>query len=155
MSSVTAPEWWAQTQEARVLLDPLVRWLGATQRLRREGGIFLEFPWAGRRVDVVTVGKKLRTAAFELKLGSTGRVLEQAIYNRAAFDRSYIVIAHAPGNSALEQATNCGVGVLIVSRGTVRLAIDSPIERPSPTVRKRLLRMLRDREPLVPFHDAL
>jgi len=139
---------WIRTQEAAVLMEPLLAWLTATQRLRVQGNIFIEFPWAGRRVDLVTVGKRLTTSAFELKLGRIGRVLEQAIYNRAAFDRSYIVIAHVPGEQALMEAKQCGVGVLIVQSGAVRLMLDSPLARPGRVVRGRLLRSLGTRSPL-------
>lgn len=137
----------ARTREAAVLMEPLLRWLVATRRLRDEGGVFLELPWAGRRVDVVTVGKRLRTSAYELKLGATGRALEQAIYNRAVFDRSYIVVAHVPGPRSLGEAEAAGVGVVLVNGVGVRLLVESPVERPHAVVRKRLLASLRARTP--------
>jgi hypothetical protein len=137
----------ARTREAEVLMDPLLRWLVTTRRLRNSGGVFLELPWAGRRVDLVTLGKRLRTSAYELKLSDTRRALEQAIYNRAVFDRSYIVVGQLPSAAALAQATACGVGVLLIRRNVVRLVVESPLERPHPAVRKRLLAALRGRSP--------
>lgn len=135
----------ARTQEGELLLEPLLQWLVGTQRLRAEGGLYLELPWSGRRIDVVTVGKRLRTAAFELKLGRTGRALEQAIYNRAAFDRSYMVLGHLPSQTMLDEAACHGIGVLVVEQSGARLVVESPLEQPSPAVRKRLLSSLRTR----------
>jgi len=141
----------ARTQEAAVLMAPLVQWLRSTRRLRAEAGVFLEFPWAGRRVDVVTVGKRLRTSAFELKLGSIGRALEQAIYNREVFDRSYIVVGHLPSQLSLREAAGLGIGVVLVHEGRACPLQESPFRRPHAGVRRRLLRSVRTRSPWEPL----
>lgn len=137
----------AATLEAQVLCPPLVCWLQGTQRLREEGSILFEVPWAGRRVDIVTLGKRLRVSAFELKLGRTSRVLEQAIYNRAVFDRSYMVVVHLPRPQTLEDARREGVGIVLVRDGHVRLILESPLVRYRGPARDRLLARLLERRP--------
>lgn len=139
---------WIQTEEARVLTGPLLAWLVSARRYRDDTDLFVELPWAGRRVDVVTVSRRLRVAAFELKLRGAGRVFEQALYNRAAFDRSYMVVDQAPSAHLLREADTYGIGVLQLQKGSIRLLVESPLERPSAAIRTRLLNALRAREPV-------
>jgi hypothetical protein len=143
MTAVRALPSGARTREADLLLEPLLRWLRSNRRVRPDSRMFLELPWSGRRVDVVTVGVRLRTAAFELKLSDSGRALEQAIYNRAAFDRSYVVLPQRRTMRYVDEAARFGVGVLVVADAGVRLILESPFQRPSDGVRKRLLASLR------------
>lgn len=135
----------ARTREAEVLMDPLLCWLMTTQRLRHHAEVFLEVPWAGRRVDLVTLGRRLRASAYELKLGDTTRALEQALYNRAVFDRSYVVVDRRPSAIVMGEASAFGIGIVLVISSVVRLVLESPLERPGPVVRKRLLTTLRAR----------
>src|SRR5437868_6969727 len=78
------------------LLEPLMEWLFRTRRINAKSRIAVELPWLGRRVDLATLTTTGRTAAYELKLGSLGRALEQAAYNRLSFDRSFVVTAGKP-----------------------------------------------------------
>jgi hypothetical protein len=146
MSIIERSPPWDHTYEALVLAAPLLRWLRSKQRLRMDTEVFMEFPWAGRRVDIVTLSRGLRSAAFELKLRASGRALEQALYNRGAFDRSYIVVDQVPGPRLLSQAEAHGVGVIHINEGVVRLLVESPLQRSSEPIRTRLLRSLRTRE---------
>ncbi|GAA1495198.1 hypothetical protein GCM10009628_02000 [Paeniglutamicibacter kerguelensis] len=73
-----------------------------------------EFPVSGRRVDLAALTKSGVLSAFELKLDDFGRVLEQAVYNRQTFDRSWIVIGRTPRDSSLNDASRFGVGVITI-----------------------------------------
>src|SRR5438128_7516393 len=78
-----------QAGEGR-MLRPLLAWLNGTRRITPDTHVALELSWFGRRVDVATLTRSRRAVAYELKLGSLGRALEQAVYNRISFDRSYV-----------------------------------------------------------------
>lgn len=124
--------------ENRLLL-PLLRWLVESRRINADTRIVLELPWFGRRVDVATLTRTRRAAAYELKLGSLGRALEQATYNRAAFDRSYVVTTSTPRPENLALAAECGIGVIVIRDGLVRRVLESPALRLTPELRPRLL----------------
>jgi hypothetical protein len=125
------------------LRDPLMSWLSRVRRINSRSRVAFELPWLGRWVDLATLTSSGRTAAYELKLGSLGRALEQAAYNRLAFDRSYIVTASVPRPSNLELAAVEAVGVIVVQGEYVDCLLDSPLRRPLPEVRRRLLTRLR------------
>jgi hypothetical protein len=133
--------------EAR-LLDPLLTWLRQTRRINANSRLAFELPWFGRRVDVATLTQTRRTVAYELKLGSLGRALEQASYNRLAFDRSYVVTESVPRVENFELAAAQGIGLIIVRDDTVAHLLDSPLDRPAPELRERLLAQLRRVEPI-------
>jgi hypothetical protein len=128
--------------EAR-LLRPLVQWLRETRRAKPDTHIALELAWFGRRIDVAMLTRSHRTVAYELKLGGLGRALEQAAYNRLSFDRSYVVTQSFPRPENVALAAKYGIGLIVIRSGEVRLVLDSPIRRPAPEVRTRLLTKLR------------
>ncbi|MCW3047311.1 MAG: hypothetical protein JWO74_1595 [Solirubrobacterales bacterium] len=124
--------------ENRLLL-PLLRWLVESRRINAETRIALELPWLGRRVDLATLTSTRRAAAYELKLGSLGRALEQATYNRSVFDRSYVVTSSMPRPENLALAAEHGIGVILVRDRQVRRILESPALPPTPELRTRLL----------------
>jgi hypothetical protein len=128
------------------MLGPLLSWLSHTGRINRDTHVAFELAWFGRRVDVATITRTRRTAAYELKLGSLGRALEQASYNRLAFDRSYVVTESVPRAENLALAAECGVGLIVIRDSEVRHLLDSPRRRPAPELRGRLLNHLRSAE---------
>lgn len=113
------------------MMPPLVEWLRSMRWLRADSVIMRELPVNGRRVDLVTMTKSGVMSAFELKLSGFGRVLEQAIYNRQTFDRSWIVVGNHPRQSNVDQAQRFGVGIIVVtgSEPTVLLRPGPPICR--------------------------
>ena len=125
------------------LLEPLLRWLRAVRRIRTGTVVAKELHWFGRHVDVATLSSTGRLAAYELKITHNGRALEQAAYNRLAFDRSYVVSAREPSEQAMESARSMGIGVIVVSSGGVRMLLDSPHDRQDPYLRSRLVRLMR------------
>lgn len=130
------------TGEAR-LIRPLVQWLRERRRVNTGTHIALELAWFGRHVDVATLTRSRRAVAYELKLGSLGRALEQAFFNRMAFDRSYVVTNSFPRHANVQLASAHGIGLIVIRGWDVRLVLDSPLQRPAPHVRARLLNRLR------------
>jgi hypothetical protein len=128
--------------EAR-LLNPLLGWLRQTRRVNADTRVAFELPWFGRRVDLATLTRTRRTVAYELKLGGLGRALEQASYNRLAFDRSYVVTGSVPRAENLALAAGQGIGLIVVRDGVISHLLDSPLHKPTPEVRQRLLDQLR------------
>jgi hypothetical protein len=133
-------------QGERMLLEPLLAWLRSTRRINPETRVAVELPWFGRRVDLATLTKTRRTAAYELKLGGLRRALEQASYNRVAFNRSYVVTGSLPRRENMELAAEHGIGIIVIRGGLVREILDSPSARTMPELRSRLLRQLRSAE---------
>jgi hypothetical protein len=129
--------------EEAELLPPLVELLRRRGWIRPGSIVRTELSWAGRRVDLATLNASRGAMAFELKLGSFSRVLEQAMYNRLSFDRSWIVVSSMPLARNLETAREHGVGVIVLEdhMKIVCPALRQP--RTSPVVRARLLRTLK------------
>lgn len=125
--------------EELVLLPPLLSWLWTTRRVRRDSLLAYELRWLGRRVDLATRTRTGRTASFELKMSHITRGLEQAVYNRAVFDRSYLVTAAVPRDSSLTIARDSGVGVILVRDHKVIQLLRSPYQRADPRWRRRVL----------------
>lgn len=125
------------------LLDPLVAWLRRTRRINTGTQIAFELSWFGRRVDLATLTRSRRTSAYELKLNRFGRALEQAAYNRLAFDRSYIVTSSVPRPPNVALAAEHGVGIIVIHRGHVEHVLESPVSRVARELRPRLLAQLR------------
>src|SRR4051812_3179939 len=98
----------------RRMLRPLLLWLSKTRRIAPDTHLALELSWFGRRIDLATLTCTRRTVAYELKLGSLGRALEQASYNRLAFDRSYVVTESLPRPENLALAADFGIGLIVV-----------------------------------------
>jgi hypothetical protein len=128
--------------EAR-LLRPLLRWLWESRRINEGTHLSLEFAWYGRRVDLATLTRTRRTTAYELKIGGVGRALEQASYNRLAFDRSYIVSDSFPRRENRDLAAEFGIGLIVVRGDVIRKVLESPVQGVSKSVRSRLLSELR------------
>jgi voltage-gated potassium channel Kch len=101
-----------------------------------------ELPLHGRRVDIAVLTGSGRTAAFELKIGRFGRVLEQAVYNRASFNWSYVVVDTMPRDENLELASAYGVGVIVIVGDSARIALESPLCPVPVDVRRRIRRRL-------------
>lgn len=133
----------ARPLEEQILLPPLLEWLTTTRRLRSGSSIFSEVRWLGRKIDVVTETPAGRLVAFELKLAHISRVTEQALYNRAVFDRSYIVTAARPREINVGHAAAQGVGIIWINEGRVRMLVESPYVRAEKQMRSRLLSALR------------
>jgi len=127
-----------ETGENRLLL-PLVRWLIRSRRINPESRMALEFPWLGRRIDLATLTSTRRASAYELKLNGLGRAMEQAAYNRLAFDRSYVVTASTPRAENLALAAEHGIGVIVVHDEQTRCLLESPLLPPVPELRPSLL----------------
>lgn len=128
--------------EEDVLLLPLLEFLRSRRWVRPTTTVLSEFAWNGRRVDLATLTASGRSSAFELKLGSFGRALEQAMYNRLSFDRSWVVISGIPRASSLAEAEQNGVGVIVVGDNT-RVLLNVAPQPISMVVQKRLHAKLR------------
>lgn len=111
------------------MMPPLVDWLRSRRWIRPDSIVMRELPVNGRRVDLVTMTKSGVMSAFELKLAGFGRVLEQAVYNRQTFDKSWVVIGNRPRPSNLDEAERFGVGIIVVSG-----PIPAVLLRPGPPV---------------------
>jgi hypothetical protein len=120
------------------LRPPLLRFLAHRRWIRPDSVIVDELPWHGRRVDMVTMTRSGILASYELKIGSFGRVLEQAIYNRLSFDRSYLVVAATPRPDNLAEAARHGTGIILVGANVTQCILGSPLMRADPVLRQRL-----------------
>jgi hypothetical protein len=127
------------------LLPCLVRWLLATGRLRSRTSLAYEVPWLGRRIDLALLTSRGVATAFELKIGSLQRALEQAVYNRSTFHRSWVVTANRPRPEGLRWATQLGVGMLVVQAGTIRQVAAPVLQTPHPAAGARLRRAITAR----------
>lgn len=133
-------------EEERVLLSPLIDFLIRTRRVRPDTIVRIELPWAGRRVDVATLTSSLSASAYELKLASISRAIEQAAYNRLSFDRSWVVTASTPGPGALSEAESLGIGIMQLRSSGLRVISHAQWQgRQNRVVRARLLRQMRGR----------
>lgn len=129
---------WQAAPGERAMLLRLLQWLARTGSLRSATQTALELPWRGRRVDLATVTLRGVTSAYELKMASNNRALEQAIYNRSAFHRSYVVTSSQPSSASIAVASDHGVGLIVVN-GTVSKILPSPLVAPDAAVNRRLL----------------
>lgn len=127
--------------EARLEI-PLMEWLQRSRRVRSDTVILREFPWFGRRVDLVTLTCSGIATAYELKLNNTKRAIHQAGYNKLVFDRSYVVTLSHPTPMNLKHAHDSGVGFIVLTNNTMRLVQESPLDRAHRTLRHRLLRAM-------------
>jgi hypothetical protein len=127
-----------------MLLEPLLGWLAARRWIREDSVVIEELAINGRRVDVSTLTRSGTLSAFELKLGSFGRALEQAFYNARLYDRSWIVLDAMPRVRNVEEAVQCGVGVLVRS-GPSFVVVCQPGPRASDLVpRRRVTEKIRE-----------
>lgn len=133
-----------RTAEEALLLPPLMVLLNATGRIRPDTYVLYEFPWHGRRIDVVTLTRSGVLSSYELKLGGFGRVTEQAVYNGMSFDRSWVVVDRFPTTANLEMARSQQLGVVVV-RGSARVALHAAKTRNDLVLRQRLRRKIVER----------
>lgn len=122
----------------RRLQDPLLQFLLERRWVRSDTLIVHELPWHGRRVDMVTRTRTGSLTSYEFKLGSFGRALEQALYNRMSFDRSYIVIDGMPRPTNLALSELYSVGVIMVAESQATCLLKSPARRANSPLRNRL-----------------
>ena len=122
------------------LLAPLIDWLVKRRWVRTDTTVVTEFPWNGRRVDLVTLTKSGICSAYELKLSRIPRVLEQSSLNGMSFDRSFIVTSSRPSPEHLAQAKTLGLGVVLLSpiTGQTSLLLGAKLQDVVPTVRQRV-----------------
>lgn len=131
------------------LLPHLMRWLVLTGRLRDRTSVAFEVPWLGRRVDLALVNGRGVTSAFELKIGRLQRVLEQAVYNRSSFHRSWVVTGNMPQAQGLEWARSLGVGLIVVQPPEVKLLLIPSPRSPERSVLQRVRSAIASRAVLV------
>jgi len=98
-----------------------------------------ELPWCGRRIDYATYSQSGITSAYELKLAKHKVAIEQALYNRSSFARSYIVTDRRPSDDNMRLAAELGVGVLLATLEGIRILSPSPMRLPSGAVHRRLV----------------
>ena len=96
------------------LLQPMLDWLKRRRWVLDSTIIRPEFPWQGRRVDLVTLTSTGICTAYELKLDHSRRAIEQGSLNALSFDRSIIVMAARATPRTLEHVRVLGLGFLFV-----------------------------------------
>lgn len=109
------------------MLPALLRWLHHRGRIRPDTLVTMEMPWFGRRIDLVTLTRSGRLTAYELKLHTNQRVIEQAAYNRISFDTSYIVTGRMPTRRSRTMALEAGLGLIVVSHDVELLEQAGPM----------------------------
>ena len=98
----------------------------------------------GRRVDLAVLTRSGRTTAYELKIRDNRRALQQAAYNKLAFDRSYVVTESEPMQINKTLAQEVGVGFILIRRdGLTRVIQRSSTYAPRRTLRQRLVAAIR------------
>lgn len=126
------------------LKAPLLEWLKQRRRFNEGTAILEEMPWFNRKIDLVTISSTRLATAYELKLNSFRRAVEQAAYNRMAFDRAYVVTASRPSGKNFALAVEAKVGVILVTPDGVIELVVSPLVRPQKEVRRSLLTTIRE-----------
>ena len=128
----------------RRLERPLLEWLKKKGWLREDTIVSRELPWMGRRVDLAILTRSGRTTAYELKIRDNRRALQQAAYNKLAFDRSYVVTESEPMQINKTLAQEVGVGFILLRRdGSPRVIQRSSTYAPRRTLRQRLVAAIR------------
>lgn len=120
------------------LYDPLISWITNRRWLRPDTMAVRELAWMGRRIDLALLTRSGRTIAFEFKNSDLGRAIEQAAYNKAAFDRSFAVTPHFPSGNNVDAATDLEVGIIVVRAQSVHLVRSSVPATIDKTLRQRL-----------------
>lgn len=130
-------EGWEGLPGERKMVASLLRWLVAMRWLGSASHVAFEVPWRGRRIDLVTTNSKGQISTFEFKLGGTGRVFEQALYNSISANRSLIVSGGMPSANYRELAEAHGLGVIVIN-GSVQLVQRPVLRKPDPELLKTL-----------------
>ena len=129
----------------RRLEAPLLRFLASVGRIRHDTAIVHEFPWNGRRIDIVTRTVTGVISAYELKIGNVSRAIEQATYNTLSFDRSWIVVDREVRASSGELCVTLGIGIIIVDENGRANAADARSLHTNPETKRRLTLKLAHR----------
>src|SRR6266545_6979293 len=130
----------AELQGESRLLPVLLGWLYRRGRIRFDTLVATEMPWYGRHIDLATLTRSGSLAAYELKLRNHQRAIEQAAFNKVAFDRSFIVTATLPRPRTLQAALEAGLGIIVISNSGVQLVQESVVSKADGVLRKRLIR---------------
>lgn len=126
------------------LLRPTIRGLLRLGRVNQMSLAGTEMPWHQKRVDLAVMWDR-QTLAVELKVDNWRRAVEQAYINRWYADESWVGLWHAYLTpAAVRAASDAGVGVLVVTRGTI-YPLQSPSRPPRPNVGGDLSETLRAR----------
>lgn len=133
----------SQTRESD-LLSPLIRGLLARRWLSARSTIVQELPWCGRRVDLAVLTCKRKTIALELKLNVTRRALYQSSYNQLAFDACYVVTSVPPTRNSIRVAESAGIGILVVRRNRVVVALSAPVHDIERRTKNKLVSAIRE-----------
>ena len=135
----------SRSPSERSMEAPLLRFLAATGRIRHDTLIIHEFPWNGRRVDIVTRTTTGIISAYELKIGNVGRAIEQAAYNALSFDKSWIVVDRDVSAKNIELCSTLGVGIIVVEGIDARIQLAARAVRVNQESKRRLALKLSDR----------
>lgn len=122
----------------RTLEVPLVRFLMASSRVRHDSVVVHELAWNGRHVDISTLTNSGVLSAYELKMGNTGRAIEQAIYNSMSFDRSWIVMDRKVTPSNENLCALHRIGIIIVSEHRTYIQRAAALNQAERGIRRRL-----------------
>ena len=122
----------------RRLEAPLLRLLANVGRIRYDTVIVHEFPWNGRRIDIVTRTITGVNSAYELKIGNVSRAIEQATYNTLSFDRSWIVVDRDVSAASSELCAKLGIGIIVVSEGGSRIQLSARSLHTNPETKRRV-----------------
>lgn len=137
--ALRAAERWEDGPGERRMVADLLRWLVGARWIGSASSAAFEVPWRGRRIDLVTVNSRGYVSTFEFKLGGTGRVFEQAIYNSFSAHRSFVVSGSRPNPEYRQLAGSHGLGLFTVV-GQAKLIQRPAFRHPQPI----LARLLRD-----------
>jgi hypothetical protein len=129
----------SRLQAESELLPRLLDWLHRRGRIRFDTVVVMEMPWFGRRIDVVTLTRSGRLTAYELKLHTNHRVIEQAAYNGISFDSSYIVTGRTPSRRSRDMALRAGLGIIVIERDNIQLLDCAVPKVQSHALRKKLV----------------
>lgn len=127
------------------LLQPLVAGIAARGWVGSRSILIEELHWSGRRVDLVALTSTKTTIAFELKLNTTQRAIQQSAYNRLAFDRSYVVTSVQPTQASIKAAESAGVGVIVVSTDGISVVLQARTSEVDTRLKQKLVRTIRER----------
>ncbi|MDJ0459826.1 hypothetical protein PUN71_021695 [Arthrobacter sp. NQ7] len=131
-----------RNREEKELLTPLLNMMRSRGWINENSLVLSEMPLNGRRADLATLTKSGIASAYEMKMGSFHRVLEQAMYNRLSFDRSWIVVNHRPTPKNLEQARENGIGVIVLD-DKMSILLWASRQPVSPVIRAKIRAIFR------------
>jgi len=127
------------------LLQPLLAGIAARRWVGSRSILVGELHWSGRRVDLVALTSKRTTIAFELKLNSTRRTIQQSAYNRLAFGRSSVVTSVRPTEASIKVAENAGVGVIVVKPSGMTVVLQARSSEVDARLKRKVVRVIRER----------